>query len=1019
MSSWLDQRITQSERSLLMILFDKYIPACLEYTKKLKKITPVTDIAQIQLCCYLLDCFITPSNVPNDCPKEWYEIYFVFACIWAFGSALFQDQLCDWRNEFSKWWLNEFKTVRFPNTGTIFHFCVDQETKTFIPWTNMVQPFELDTDVPLQSTLVNTGETTRLRFFIDVLMKQQKPVMLVGAAGTGKSVLMKEKLSGLSDNYAVTNVPFNFYTTSEMLQRILEKPLEKKAGRNYGPPGIKTMIYFIDDMNMPEVDAYGTVQPHTLIRQYFDYGHWYDRIKLTPKDIHNCQYVSCMNPTAGSFTINPRLQRHFCIFALSFPTSDIVNQIYSQILTQHVTNPASKYTTAIISFVPSLVSAAVMLHARMAQNFLPTAIKFHYLFNLRDLSNIFQGMLFATGDAAPNVNSFIRLWVHEATRVYGDKLVESKDQDAYRKQINEICKKNFEEVDESFIHQKPLIYWHYAESIGDPKYLPVKNWEQLASLLTGAMNTYNDLVGAMNLVLFEDAMCHICRINRILESPRGNALLVGVGGSGKQSLSRLAAFISSLDVFQIQLRKGYCLADLKTDLSHLYLKAGLKGNGTVFLMTDAQVNKEEFLVVINDLLASGEIPDLLADEDLENVISAMRNEVKQANMQDTRENCWKYFIDRVRRILKVVLCFSPVGSTLRVRARKFPAIVNCTAINWFYEWPQEALQSVSTSFLSEMKSLPTEMINSVSLYMSYVHTTVNEISATYLANEKRYNYTTPKSFLELIALYSKLLLEKTNYLKDRVNRLQNGLTKLAQCATEVEALKKVLALQEVELASKNIAADKLILAVGAESEKVAKEKAFAASEEKKVRIIEEDVTIQAKVCADDLARAEPALIAAQEALNTLNKNNLTELRSFGSPPDAVVNVCAAVLVLFSKKGKIPKDRSWKACKMIMGNAAQFLNDLVNYDKENIHPEIIKALQPYLNDHQFNPEYIMSKSTAAAGLCAWVININKYYEVFIVVEPKRRALQTANKDLSDARNKLEKLKNQISVSVANS
>lgn len=77
--------------------------------------------------------------------------------------------------------------------------------------------------------------------------------MLVGNAGVGKSVLIKEKLTALSENYAVTNIAFNFYTSSEMLQKIMEKPLEKKAGRNYGPPGSKTLIYFIDDMNMPEV----------------------------------------------------------------------------------------------------------------------------------------------------------------------------------------------------------------------------------------------------------------------------------------------------------------------------------------------------------------------------------------------------------------------------------------------------------------------------------------------------------------------------------------------------------------------------------------------------------------------------------------------------------------------------------------------------------------------------------------------------------------------------------------------
>lgn len=127
----------------------------------------------------------------------------------------------------------------------------------------------------VQATLVSTSDTTCIRYFMDLLMAKKRPVMLVGPAGSGKSVIIAEKLLSLPESYAVTNVPFNFYTTSEMLQKVLEKPLEKKAGRNYGPPGNKTMVYFIDDMNMPEVDAYGTVQPHTLIRQFMDYGHWY------------------------------------------------------------------------------------------------------------------------------------------------------------------------------------------------------------------------------------------------------------------------------------------------------------------------------------------------------------------------------------------------------------------------------------------------------------------------------------------------------------------------------------------------------------------------------------------------------------------------------------------------------------------------------------------------------------------------------------------------------------------------
>lgn len=123
------------------------------------------------------------------------------------------------------------------------------------------------------------------------------------------------------------------------------------------------------------------------------------------------------------------------------------------------------------------------------------------------------------------------------------------------------------------------------------------------------------------------------------------------------------------------------------------------------------------------MLASGEIPDMFPDDEIENIIAGVRNEVKGAGMLDTRENCWKFFIDRVRRQLKLVLCFSPVGSTLRIRSRKFPAIINCTQVNWFHEWPQEALVSVAKNFLQVVEVLPVSclyLILDSSRYFSYL-----------------------------------------------------------------------------------------------------------------------------------------------------------------------------------------------------------------------------------------------------------------------------------------------------------
>lgn len=723
-SSWIKRRNNTDEAADLTALFDRYIPAMIEGTKKFRRIIPITEIAMVQMTCHLLDCLLTSDNLPINCPKEWYEVYFVFAVIWGFGSTLCLDHQTDWRTEFSRFWLNEFQMIKFPENCSVFDYCVDSQTKELRLWDELVPKFELDIEQPLQSTLVPTSTTVCLKWFLDTLVNRNgRPVMLVGGAGTGKSVIINDKLSTLSDNYAITNIPFNYYTTSEMLQKVLEKSLEKKAGRNYAPAGSKFMIYFVDDMNMPQVDEFGTVRSHQMIRQFMDYHHWYDRSKFTLRDIHNCQFVACMNPTAGSFSIDPRLQRHFCTFAVNFPNYTSLFHIYHSILSQHLDTESKRFTMSHQRICKPLVEMGLILHNRVSQLFLPTATKFHYIFNLRDLSNIYQGLLFATRDTCPESEDLIRLYVHEANRVYSDKFIDDQDQETYRKLFREIFKKYLEDVDDTKVFKEPLLYCHFAEGLNEPKYLEIKGWPNLSKILSEALVAYNEILGQMNLVLFEDAMAHVCRINRILESPRGNALLIGVGGSGKQSLARLGAFLSSLSVYQIQLRKGYNITDLKIDLNALYHKVGVKNIPMMFLLTDAQVADESFLVLINDMLASGEIPDLFTDDEIENITKSVKNEVKQFGFIDTKESCWKYFIDKVKRMLKVVLCFSPVGATLRRRARKFPGLVNCTAIDYFHEWPRTALESVSKKFLLNLEYLP--VINQLKVINANTHTYIH------------------------------------------------------------------------------------------------------------------------------------------------------------------------------------------------------------------------------------------------------------------------------------------------------
>lgn len=103
------------------------------------------------------------------------------------------------------------------------------------------------------------------------------------------------------------------------------------------------------------------------------------------------------------------------------------------------------------------------------------------------------------------------MWLHETQRVYADKLIDDKDIDSFTKMQQDIVKKSFEEIDESVIFERPNIYSHFAGGIGEPKYMPIQGWPVLQKLLLEAMSSYNDLIAAMKLVLFEDAMMHVCR----------------------------------------------------------------------------------------------------------------------------------------------------------------------------------------------------------------------------------------------------------------------------------------------------------------------------------------------------------------------------------------------------------------------------------------------------------------------------------------------------------------------------
>jgi dynein heavy chain len=347
---------------------------------------------------------------------------------------------------------------------------------------------------------------------------------------------------------------------------------------------------------------------------------------------------------------------------------------------------------------------------------------------------------------------------------------------------------------------------------------------ELRNVLEEQMEKYNEQIGAMDLVLFTVAMEHITRIARIVGQDCGSALLVGVGGSGKQSLSKLTAFILAQDVFRIVVTSNYNKNDLKTDIQSLYMKTGCVGQPTLFILTDSQIVKDDFLVYINDILSAGYIPELFAKDELDGIIGKIRAEAKSNGVEDAPGPLFSFFVDKVRRNLHIALCFSPVGDAFRVRARMFPGLINCTSIDWFHEWPEDALIGVAQRFLSEVEVLPDEEMQAkISQHMAFVHLSIHQANQDFKARERRNNYTTPTSFLELIKFYKGLLTGKTESISDQIERLSNGLNIMLQTTAKVADLQKLLEVKMVEVEFEKEATGKLIAQVEIESADAQKE----------------------------------------------------------------------------------------------------------------------------------------------------------------------------------------------------
>jgi dynein heavy chain, axonemal len=1025
-----------AERDDLMGLFDQYVPRAIEFVlegdqgddggdvvEPLEQVIPVSELCMVKQLCNIIDALlpakpadpslpaVTSSSGDDEEPTHDYDVLegvFVFALVWSVGSALVGHK----RKVFTEF-LSKNAATALPDNPYRHFF--DIATRTWIPWAKRVPDYVPPSPFEFSKVLVPTTDSVMYTSFLELMMQIDKPALFVGESGTAKTVTVENFLRQLSPSkYSTLTINFSSRTTSMDVQVNIQANVDKRSGKSYGPPvGTKLMI-FVDDLNMPKVDIYGTQQPIALLHFLVGRGHMYDREKdLELRTYLDLAFFAAMGPPGGGRNpVDPRFVALFNVFNLTPPTDDVLRHIYGSIITGYFEPFAEEVRAAVAKVTPAMLQ----LYSTIVEKLPPTPAKFHYIFNLRDLGRVYEGLCLATPETVTEPAQFVRLWGNEVTRIFMDRLTSDEDVKTVDSLLVDVTRSTYG-AEADVACARPRVFGDFSGAVSriveekeDLKlYEDLGDYTKIRSILLRVLNEYNETHKKMSLVLFEMALEHLTRILRIIKVPRGNAMLIGVGGSGKQSLTRLAAYTTGFRLFEIALSRGYGEKEFKEDLKNLYK---LLGDGpVVFLFTDAHVVEEGFLELINNMLTTGMVPALYDPDEKDSVASVARADVEAAGLPPSSSNLWSFFVERCRNNLHIVLAMSPSGDTLRRRCRNFPGLVSNTVIDWFFAWPEEALEQVAEANLRGLESLSDVQRKAVQGHMVHVHQSVVKASKRFETELRRHNYVTPKNYLDFIDNYKTQIDGGRAKLRQRAKRLEGGLKKLREASVTVASMQEKLEIAQREVAAKSIRVNELMVNIN-ERQGIAKEQQEKAK--KKDEQLQKDAVVIERAATEankKLEEAMPALEAASEALAVLSKDSINEVKAYKNPRPAVKLTMFCVYA-FKPTGKEGKEIDWKNCQAMLANTS-FLKCLVDYDKGRITSRMVSQCQKFIREGSLEASSVMDVSKAAGSLMRWVEAMINYKRVADQVDPLKAEVKSMEEAQEQAAEELEIIKEQLS------
>ncbi|KAF9455575.1 dynein heavy chain and region D6 of dynein motor-domain-containing protein [Collybia nuda] len=467
--------------------------------------------------------------------------------------------------------------------------------------------------------------------------------------------------------------------------------------------------------------------------------------------------------------------------------------------------------------------------------------------------------------------------------------------------------------------------------------------------------------------------------------------------------------MNGLSIFQIKVSNKYTGEDFDDDLRTVLRRAGCKGEKICFIMDESNVLDSGFLERMNTLLANAEVPGLFeGDEHAALMTACKEGSQRDGLMLDSPEELYRWFTQQVAKNLHVVFTMNPPENGLASRAATSPALFNRCVLDWFGDWSDQAFYQVGMEFTHTLDldlpsynppahfpiayrglSLPPLHRTAVVNALVHVHSSLHQINQRLSRRQGRYNYVTPRHYLDFINHYVRLYTEKRDELEEQQRHLHVGLDKLKDTVTQVEELRKSLAIKRSQLQAKDAEANEKLKRMVADQQEAEQKK--AASIEIQAALVEQDHHIEQRraIVMADLADAEPAVLDAQAAVQNIKRQHLQEVRVMANPPEAVKIAMESVCTILGHKID-----SWRTIQGII-RRDDFIQRIVGFDTNT---QMTKQLRDtmkrdYLSRPSFNFETVQRASKACGPLVKWALAQVRFSEILDKVEPLRNDLSS--------------------------